>query len=121
LDNGANTYFANGFLVHNKATPTPGPSGTPGPTRGPPSCDSVGRPAGNPTIYFSQKTYDVYVDKVKNINDVAFLVYATSNTANKHWYTATNLGGGTWRATIELARDYPSYDDSGQFSGSLAK
>jgi len=76
------------------------------------SCTSTG-PADNPTISTSKLTHDVYAYGVTGATNVTFPTWSTLNGQDDiFWYQGTNLGGGTWKATIDLSR----HKDVGQFN-----
>jgi hypothetical protein len=75
------------------------------------SCTSGG-PGGNPTIPYTQTAYDVFAYGVANATTVDFLVWSDVNGQDDLIsYPGTNQGGGTWKATINPARN----SDTGQF------
>ncbi|MDD4409996.1 MAG: GBS Bsp-like repeat-containing protein [Candidatus Pacebacteria bacterium] len=70
-------------------------------------------PSGNPTTY--KATYDVYVYGVGNATAVTFPTWTNANGQDDlKWYTGTDLGGGTWKATINM----PTYhgNEFGQYN-----
>jgi hypothetical protein len=78
----------------------------------PASCTSAG-PVGNPTISCSASTYNVYAYGVANATSVVFPTWSdVKGQDDIVWYPGTNLGGGTWRATINFA----NHADTGQFN-----
>ena len=102
------------WVLEDTPTPTPAPPPPPTPTPTPvpnPSCTSAG-PPGNPTVTGNPATYYVYAYGVNNATSVSFPTWSAENGQDDIvWYPGTNLGGGTWRGTVNFA-NHASY---GQF------
>jgi hypothetical protein len=76
-----------------------------------PSCTGAG-PSGNPTIPFSQTSYTVSAYGVANASKVTFYVWSDANgQTDMQTIPGTNMGGGTWQATINMA----PFWETGQF------
>ncbi|MDD5639261.1 MAG: GBS Bsp-like repeat-containing protein [Candidatus Pacebacteria bacterium] len=60
-------------------------------------------------------THDVYAYGVANASAVYFAVWSTANAQDDiWWYAGTNLGGGTWKATIDFALHHNN--EEGQYN-----
>ena len=76
-------------------------------TGGAPTCSSAG-PDGVTTTQTSG-SYDVYAYNVTNSSAVSFAVWTLVNGQDDLvWYPGTNQGGGTWKATANLATHDPA-------------
>ena len=76
-----------------------------------PACSSTG-PGGNPSILYSQGTYDVFAYGVTNATSVEFATWSSAGGQDDRVnYPGVNQGGGTWKATVNFA----NHADSGQF------
>ena len=87
---------------------------------GAPSCTSVGPQA--PVAYYPANsnpsgTFYVYAYGVQNATSVYFPTWGDLNGQNDLvWYAGTNLGGGTWRATVNLANHAPGSPEYGNMN-----
>jgi hypothetical protein len=62
-------------------------------------------PASNPST--TKASYDVYAYGVANATAVNFPTWTSANGQDDIvWYTGTNLGGGTWKATINMTSNH---------------
>ena len=80
----------------------------------PPSCTSIG-PQGVVT-YATSGTLDFYAYGVLNATAVYFPTWSDVNGQDDLiWYPGVNLGGGTWRGSVNLANHRPGNPDYGAF------
>jgi hypothetical protein len=81
-----------------------------------PYCSTCG-PSGNPTLPLGVSTYDVYTYGVQNSpGGVSFGTWSNVNGQDDFiWYPGVDLGGGTWRGTINFS-NHPFY---GQFYSAI--
>ena len=90
------------------------PPPPPPPSSSPPTCTS-GAPQSATTTATSGDFY-IYAYGVANATSVIFPTWSSVNGQDDiSWYSGTNLGGGTWRATVNLANHRVGNPDSGQF------
>jgi YD repeat-containing protein len=74
------------------------------------SCASAG--PDNAVVDYSVLTHDLFAYGVQNAANVSFAVWGTTGGQNDLvWYQGQNLGGGTWKATVDFGNHY----ESGQF------
>jgi hypothetical protein len=75
-------------------------------------------PSNTPTIG-NEKTYTVYANNVQHASAVYFPTWSDANGQDDIiWYPGQNIGGGTWKATINLA-SHPGYPDMANHSNYL--
>ena len=80
-----------------------------------PTCSGVG-PIGTVTSATSG-TLDYYAYGVQNATSVYFPTWSTVNGQDDMiWYAGSNLGGGTWKASIDLAKHRTGNPDNGPFA-----
>jgi hypothetical protein len=81
----------------------------------PPSCTGLG-PEGIVTAATSG-TLDIFAYGVQNATGISFATWSGVNGQDDLvWYPGVNLGGGTWRASIDLSRHRSGSPDYGTFS-----
>ena len=62
----------------------------------------------------------IYAYGVQNATSVVFPTWSGVNGQDDiNWYSGTNLGGGTWRATVNLANHRAGNPDYGQFTSAI--
>jgi len=77
-----------------------------------PSCASTG-PTNKPTVSRSSLSHDVFAYGVKNATNVTFPTWSSTNGQDDLvWYQGTNVGNGTWKATIDLSK----HKDEGSYN-----
>jgi hypothetical protein len=80
-----------------------------------PSCTGAG-PTGVVTSAVSG-TLDLYAYGVQNANQVLFPTWSAVNDRDDlFWYPGQPVGGGSWRASIDLSRHRPGTPDFGPFN-----
>ena len=81
----------------------------------PPSCTGV-TPPTQVTSALSG-TLDLNAYGIQNATSVQFATWSEVNGQDDLvWYPGTNLGGGTWKASVDLARHRPGQPDYGPFN-----
>ncbi len=81
----------------------------------PPSCSSMGPTTGINAVAGTSQL-DFYAYGVQNAQSVYFPTWSEVNGQDDLiWYPATNQGGGTWKATVNLANHRVGNPDSGIF------
>lgn len=80
-----------------------------------PHCTSSA--AATPTVSIAAGTQYVYAYGVVNATSVSFPTWGDVNGQNDIiWYTGTDLGGGTWRATVSLNSHSPGSPEYGNIN-----
>lgn len=68
------------------------------------------------TTLATSGTFDVFAYNVQNATSVLFPTWAHAGQGDIVWYPGTNLGGGTWRASIDLGRHFAGNPIYGTFN-----
>ncbi len=79
-----------------------------------PACTSVG--VSTPVVNGGGSTVDVFAYGVTNAISVTFPTWSEVNGQNELvWYPGTNMGNGTWKATVDLSRHAPGSPEYGNY------
>jgi hypothetical protein len=86
-------------------------------TRVPPPAPSCSGVSPTTTTSATSGTLDFYAYGVQNATSVFFPTWSNVNGQDDIvWYTGVNMGGGTWKGSVDLSRHRPGSPDYGQFS-----
>ncbi|NTV44438.1 MAG: hypothetical protein HGA67_01950 [Candidatus Yonathbacteria bacterium] len=80
-----------------------------------PTCS--GASVSSSVVYGPGATYDVYINGVANATDVKVPYWTDANGQNDlTWPSAINMGGGTWKYSVNLANNLPGNPEYGGVS-----